>query len=195
MTRVQAVANTRFGRVRQIYATGSGYSTHRGTRLMTTAQGDGVRAWAQRRPWITGVSVQAASERPFLVLKPGAAWPTNTALLRGLNAVGRGRGLRIVVISGLRTPREAWELRQRYLSGTGNLAARCCTRYTGPHTWNDCGKNPQSNHADGNAADVNLIMPDGTWLSLAKDRRARRLCTKHGIWFPVTSELWHAEAM
>jgi len=62
--------------------------------------------------------------------------------------------------------------------------------------WSACGKDPWSNHADGNAADCGTINgATGNYTSLASDGKARRIFEKLGGCFPVTNpwEPWHAE--
>jgi LAS superfamily LD-carboxypeptidase LdcB len=96
----------------------------------------------------------------------------NQDLLNRLAKIGEELGKEIDVKSGFRSREEQEVLYQKYLNGTGNLAAK-------PGT---------SNHESGNAADVNV---DGT--SLANVPGAKEIAAKHGIGFPVGGEPWHAE--
>jgi hypothetical protein len=89
-----------------------------------------------------------------------------------LDALARDLGTPIEVISGWRTTHEQSELYQRYLAGTGNLAAV-------PGT---------SLHEAGRAADVYV---DG--VALADVPGAREAALAFGIHFPVGGEPWHAE--
>lgn len=198
--RFRVMVVTRYGRARQVYLQpGKGFTYRRrsGVRArMTAAQVEQAKRWAKRR-LARRVKVVEGSGWLFLDLASGARWPTNRRLLKALNGTGRERGRVIRIISGLRTAHEAWVLRMRYLAGRGNLAARCCSTYDRtPHSWAQCGKDPWSNHADGNAADCGTVHGiTGAYRSLADDRRARRAFTKRGGHFPVTSpwEPWHGE--
>ncbi len=192
------VVHTRLGGARQVYLIpGKGYSYKRGKTgraKMTAPQIEEGKRWAKRRA-ARSTRVIGPKQWPFLVLGD-TAWPTNKRLLRALNTTGRRRRRMVRIVSGLRTPREAWELRMLYLDGAGNTAARCCTRYAGKHTWSQCGKDPWSNHADGNAADCGTVTAGGTYTSLANDKKARRIFENLGGCFPVRSpqwEPWHCE--
>lgn len=197
--RFRLVVTTRLGGTRQVYLIPhKGFSYKRGKTgraKMTAPQIEDGKKWARRR-LVRAVRVIAPGQWPFLVLASGAHWPTNKALLRALNATGKGRRRLVKIVSGMRTPRQAWELRMAYLRGTGNTAARCCSRYTGQHSWQSCGKDPWSNHADGNAADCGTLTGiKGTYTSLASDTKARRIFEKLGGCFPVVDpwEPWHGE--
>lgn len=194
------VVTTRLGGTRQVYLIPhKGYSYKRGKTgraKMTPTEVEGGKKWANRRG-ARSVRAIGPNQWPFLQLASGAAWPTNKTLLRALNATGKGRRRIIRIVSGLRTPHEAWVLRMRYLNGTGNTAARCCSKYSGTHSWEACGKDPWSNHADGNAADCGTLTGiTGTYTSLGMDKKAKRIALRLGIYFPVMSpqqEWWHAE--
>ncbi len=199
--RVHTVAvHRRIGGVRQLFLIpGKGFSYKRGERgraRMTAAEVDQAKKWARRRR-AKGVRVTGPLHKwLFLDRAAGVVWPTNRRLLRALNATGRRRRRVIRIISGMRTPYQAWQLRMAYLQGRGNTAARCCSRYSGQHSWSACGKDPWSNHADGNAADCGTINgATGNYTSLASDGKARRIFEKLGGCFPVTNpwEPWHAE--
>ena len=92
----------------------------------------------------------------------------NTAFRRALDRFNEAAGGRFSVLSGLRTRAEQAVLYQRYLNGTGNLAAR-------PGT---------SRHESGNAAD---LVP-----STARDTHGA-LARRFGLHFPVPGEPWHVE--
>ena len=198
--RYRVVVTTRLGGTRQLYLIpGKGFSYRRGNTgraNMTARQVEQAKKWAARRA-ARNVRVVNRRQWPFLQLAAGARWPTNKRLLRALNDTARHRRRIIRIISGLRTPHEAWVLRMRYLNGTGHLAARCCSKYDRQtHTWEQCGKDPYSNHADGNAADCGTVTGrTGRYTSLASDGKARRLFEARGGHFPVVSpwEPWHAE--
>lgn len=94
------------------------------------------------------------------------------ALIAQLDALAVAIDRDVQVVSGWRTRHEQTSLYQRYLGGTGNLAAV-------PGT---------SNHESGGAADVYV---DGTALALipGATEQARSL----GLHFPVPGEPWHVE--
>ncbi len=199
MTRYRVAATTRIaGNRRLIYRQPDGFTWRRGKHgraWMSGSEADAAKRWAHRR-LAKNVKAYPAGRHPFLELVKGAHWPTDKRLLRALNRTGQRRGRTIRIISGLRTPHEAWVLRMRFLSGRGNLAARCCSRYSGKHSWDQCGRDPWSNHADGNAADCGTVSGlTGAYTSLASDSQARSLANKFGIVFPVIDpwEPWHAE--
>ena len=194
----RVVVTTRFGGVRQLYRVGDGYSYRRGKKgraFMSALEVDGAKRWAKRR-LAKGVRMVGPDRQPFIVYPEGVHPPTNKNLLRAVNATGRKRRRLIRCVSGMRTPRQAWELRMLFLDGRGATAALCCTKYSGTHSWADCGKNPQSNHADGNAMDCGTIDKHGTYRSLGLDQKAKRIFLKLGGCFPVMSpqpEWWHCE--
>ena len=201
----RVVAHTRLGGARQVYLIPrKGYSYKRGKTgraKMTAPEVEQAKRWAKRRA-ARDVRIVGRAQWPFLVLGD-TQWPTSKRLLRALNATGQRRRRVIRIVSGMRTPREAWELRQawnRYQHGgpPANLAAPCCSKYgtsTTVHSWANCGRDPWSNHADGNAADCGTVTSGGTYRSLADDKKARKIFESLGGCFPVTSpyEPWHAE--
>lgn len=96
----------------------------------------------------------------------------NPELLQRLDQVGRELGTKINVESGFRSYAEQQELYQKYLNGTGNLAA----------------KPGSSNHESGNAADVYV-----NGVAIASDPRARAAAERAGLHWPVGGEPWHTE--
>ncbi len=197
--RFRLVVVTALGGARMVYRTPDGQYTYKrgdhGRAKMTAQQVEGGKKWARRR-LARSIRVVGPGQWPFLALAKGTAWPTSKALLRALNHTGQQRRRVIRIVSGLRTPHEAWVLRMRWLHHEGNLAARCCSKYSGIHSWEQCGKDPWSNHASGNAADCGTVTGiKGTYTSLANDEKARRIFEKMGGCFPVVSpwEPWHAE--
>lgn len=142
-----------------------------------------------------GLAVFATkSKYPFLVLDSDTAWG-NPELSRRLNTLGRRRQRYLWVGEYKRTSRRQWELRQAYLNGTGNLAAQCCTRYVGKHSWSACGKNSQSNHATGDAADASYLHSgrSGSYTNLGNDLKCRSIMKDIGLCLPVPGEAWHAQ--
>lgn len=129
---------------------------------------------------------------PFVQLADGVE-PPNPGLMRRLDRLGRRRRRMVRVVSGRRTAWQAWELRMRFLRGAGNLAARCCTRHWGVHGWPDCGRNPLSNHASGDAADCGLLMQDGYVSMGDTGSRTRWRMRRLRLCLPVPGEAWHVE--
>lgn len=134
-------------------------------------------------------------EYKWVALAEGARWPRGGAgreLCRRLNNAGRLIQRRIIITSGDRNAREAWEARMDYLRG-GNLAAQCCW-LVGFHTWEECGKSPYSNHARGRAADCVVETRHRGWVNIGEVRRARKAMRRRGLCLPVGSgETWHVE--
>lgn len=93
-------------------------------------------------------------------------------LRASLEQVASGMGRTLDVVSGLRTRAEQEHLYQKYLAGTGNLAAV-------PGT---------SRHESGMAADVYV---DG--VALADVPGGREAAARAGLGFPVPGEAWHVE--
>jgi len=94
------------------------------------------------------------------------------ALRFRLEQVGRQLGKPLEVISGHRSREEQADLYQRYLNGTGNLAA----------------PPGSSRHETGRAADVYV---DG--VALASVEGASAAAETAGLGFPVPGEAWHVE--
>ena len=112
-----------------------------------------------RKEWkAKGWTVEVAKGRhyPWLLLNPGAVWPTDKRLLSRLNDLAQHLGRRIKIISGLRTQAECERLWHAYQSGRGNLAA---------NPW-ACGGKCCSIHAKGSAADCGVIGADGKYYSM-----------------------------
>lgn len=155
---------------------------------MTKREADLAVKWGRRK----GVAVWATRDRyPWVVCDVA---PPGDPVMRRLDQVGRKVGRYVKVISGDRTPYQAWQLRQLYLSGRGNLAALCCGN-SGRHSWAACGKSPRSNHARGAAADCGIVHSGrgtgytsiGNWPGTRPAMRAVGLC------LPVGGEAWHVE--
>lgn len=131
-------------------------------------------------PWAgligAGLPAQSAIAAPAAAAAPthvtGKIAGLDQELVRALDEVGKAIGKPVDVISGLRTREEQARLYQKYLNGTGNLAA-------------PPGK---SNHEHGGAADVYV---DG--VALANVPGAREAAERAGLHFPVPGEAWHAE--
>lgn len=126
----------------------------------------------------------------------GVVLPGDKELLAKLNRIGRKLRRLIVVKSGYRNNRQQWELRQLFLKGRGNLAARCCLKYNmEQHSWEDCGKQSQSNHSyppKGRAVDCGVLMSYG-YVSIGNVDKARQLMREAGLCLPVPNEPWHVQ--
>lgn len=96
----------------------------------------------------------------------------NSDLLNRLAQVGQKLGKKVDVTSGFRSRQEQEALYQKYLNGTGNLAA----------------KPGSSKHESGMAADVSV---DGQNLGATAEGRAA--AQEAGLSFPVEGENWHVE--
>jgi len=134
---------------------------------------------------------------PGKVTLASGAKPAGDELMRRLRKAAVYLGKEIRVISGDRTAYQAWILRMRYLNGTGNLAARCCSQY-GKHSWNACGKRPTSNHARGKAVDCGVII-NGKYVSFmlapGTHAAAKHARLKAPMWPPWGRRIepWHLE--
>lgn len=170
------------------------------TRWPLLARGSGLRlsekdrraavVWARSRGF--GVR-QHPSRFPFVELGEGVVAPGDE-LMHKLSDLGEGMHRLVHVVSGDRTPYQAWVLRQRYLDGDGALAALCCLRFTGKHGWDSCGREPQSNHASGRAADCGLVLEMGYKSMGLCGRQVRDRMRALGLCLPVgAGEVWHVE--
>lgn len=169
-------ATDRHGRVRRVFVRrGGGFTLsrllrRRGPVNMSAGVAAGAVGWT-RRHRMSG-KITHGGGLPFLVLRDGAHWPTEKALLLKLDALGEALRRRVVIVSGLRTNAEQWALWRAYKSGTGNLAA-----YPGT-----------SNHETGRAADCNVAgISVGSWPG------ARRVMRRVGLCLPVPGEAWHVQ--
>lgn len=147
-------------------------------------------AWGRRN----NIAVFATSQQyPFLVMN-GSHMGSHD-LAHAMNKLGKERHRYVNVVSFRRGSHQQWQLRMAYLAGNGNKAAQCCTRYTGIHSWRNCGRDSQSNHFDGNAADVGIYHSgrSGMYTDVGNDHRSRVLMHRLGIGLPVPGEPWHAE--
>lgn len=193
--RWRVVARTATGAVVLVRRLPGGTFTYRrqGSVWMTRAEAKNARAWAGRRrareTWLAH-----KGQPTHLRMQPGATLPSNPRLVAAVNKIGVAMHREIRGVSGQRTAYEAWQLYQAYLRGQGNLAAKCCNRGDW-HTWEQCGKQPHSMHARGEAIDCGVISRTGRYTSLGKVKRAARLAEQHGLRFAVgiDREPWHLE--
>lgn len=132
----------------------------------------------QYAPMIGGMMGVAAPGAPFGAMQAGPSMlrgdlaGLDPQLAGALEQVARQIGKPLEVVSGLRTHAEQKELYQRFLNGTGNLAAV-------PGT---------SRHESGRAADVYV---DG--VALQNVPGANQAARAVGLGFPVSGEPWHVE--
>lgn len=159
------------------------------------SQKPAIKKWAARHKF---KSVEfTTKENPFVVYdtvssdgdeKTGRVRPS---LEKKLNEVGRDIKRKLFVGEGKRSAHAQWVFYMAYLNGHGNLAARCCTKYyRTQHSWANCGKNSQSNHYTGDAADT-VIMP--SWNNIGTSSTAVASMRRHGLGLPVGGENWHVE--
>lgn len=154
-----------------------------------------VKKWAAKHKF---VSVEFTTKKnPFVVYDTitsdgdEATGRVQPKLEKKLNEVGRDIKRKLFVGEGKRSAHAQWKFYMAYLNGQGNLAARCCTKYyRQKHSWADCGKNSQSNHYTGDAADT-VIMP--SWNNIGTSADAVASMRRHGLGLPVGGENWHVE--
>lgn len=154
-----------------------------------------IKKWANRNKF---KSVEfTTKENPFVVYDTvtsdgdEATGRVRASLENKLNEVGRDIKRKLFVGEGKRSAHAQWKFYMAYLAGHGNLAARCCTKYyRTPHSWANCGKNSQSNHFTGDAADT-VIMP--SWNNIGTSDAAVKALRRHGLGLPVGGENWHVE--
>jgi len=155
-----------------------------------------IQKWAKKKGF---KSVEfTSSAHPFVVYdtvttdgdeKTGRV---REALEKKLNNVGRRLKRKLFVGEGKRSAHAQWKFYMAYLNGHGNLAARCCTKYASGvrHSWANCGKNSQSNHYTGDAADT-VVMP--SWTNIGWYNGAVAAMKAEGLGLPVGGEAWHVE--
>lgn len=150
-----------------------------------------VEKWAKREDLALFTT---KSKYPFVVLDSDTAWG-NPELSKKLDELGEKRQRYLWAGEYKRTAHRQWELRMAYLEGRGNLAALCCTKYSGRHSWESCGKNSQSNHAAGNACDTSYLHSgrSGSYTNVGNDAKCRALMHDLGLCLPVGGEAWHIE--
>lgn len=152
-----------------------------------------LRKWARRKGWKLSIT---KSRYPFIVLDTDTIMP-NPRLARKLNTLGKRMRRYVWIGEGRRSNYQQWKFRMAYLQGHGNLAARCCLKYWPDrvHSWNNCGKNSQSNHATGDAADTSLFMNGRgmSYTNIGEVPRARAIMRDLGMSLPVPGETWHVE--
>jgi hypothetical protein len=155
-----------------------------------------IQKWAKRKGF---KSVEfTSSPHPFVVYDTVTTdGDEKTGRVRGplekkLNNVGRRLKRKLFVGEGKRSSHAQWKFYMAYLNGQDNLAARCCTKYAPrvKHSWASCGKNSQSNHYTGDAADT-VVMP--SWTNIGWYNGAVSAMKAEGLGLPVGGEAWHVE--
>lgn len=134
-----------------------------------------VQARAKSKGW--SVEVAKGRHYPWLILNPGAQWPTDKRLLKGLNAVAMDLHRRVKIISGYRSEASQTRLYQLYRAGRGNLAAPSPP----------C----RSQHCLGKSADCGVIGSDGAYRSMLDHPGTRALLHKHSLVADAQGEHWH----
>lgn len=185
------------GNVHQVYKKrGGGFTLSKKQavgRKFGIRQRSALRKWAKKRQFKARFT---KSQFVFLAPNRGVIMPVGKdglALTRALNESARDAMRRIQIVSARRTPYSAWSLRMLYLNGRGNLAARCCTRYSGKHSWSSCGRNPVSHHAKGGgrAVDCGFITKDGGYVRARDWKYGYNKMLANGLKATVPSESWH----
>lgn len=195
---IAALVTKKNGDVHQVYRTKRGgftLSNKRGVgERFLPSKKDELRHWAHKRKYKIEFTRKT---NPFVVYdtvtsdgdeKTGRVRPN---LEHKLNEVGRDIKRKLFVGEGKRSAHAQWKFYMAYLGGHGNKAAPCCTKYyRTPHSWANCGKNSQSNHFTGDAADT-VIMP--SWNNIGTSSAAVASMRRHGLGLPVGGENWHVE--
>ena len=187
------------GDVLQVYRTKkNGFTVNRkkakGFRFDATRKPE-IKKWAAKRKYKEVEFTE--KDNPFIVYdsttKDGdeITGRVRPPLEERLNEVGRDIKRKLFVGEGKRSSHAQWVFYMAYLNGHGNKAAPCCTKYWGRrHSWAVCGKNSQSNHYTGDAADT-VIMP--SWNNIGTSKDAVASMRRHGLGLPVSGENWHVE--
>lgn len=177
----RVVATTRFGGVRIIYRlNGGGYSWNpkKGSRAVLTAhQVTEAKKWAKRHAAKT-VRTVPLDGWTHLRLDPSTRWPTDQALLRRLNRVGRRLNRIVYIKSGHRNLSEQWGFWNHYQRYGSPVAAY---------------PNANAPHIRGVAADCGIIDRRGNYSSLGLNPKARRLAERFGLAAWVGGEPWHIQ--
>jgi len=201
--RFRVTIETRGGKIVYLRKTKTGFTTkpELGKLWMNAGHVEAAKRWARRRPIrfkLGSVKGHREGTQPYVIVPSDVTAP-HRALLKKLNAVGEQLERPIYMWSGWRTPWKAWDLRMLYNAGRGNLAAPCCSKYGYSkqwHSWESCGKDPWSNHASGNAADVGVVDKRGSRVNIGDYPGARAAMKRVGLCLPVGSpqrEPWHVE--
>lgn len=195
--KLAALATSRNGDVRRVYRRkGGGYTLVKdnstGGRFRSIRK-PLIRQWARKHDLEV---VFTRKDNPFVIYDTDTG-RVNKNLEDKLNEFGRRKRRYVWVGEGKRTDYQQWKYRMAYLRGDGNLAARCCLKYWPDrvHSWANCGKQSQSNHRPGNAADGGLFMNGlGSWTTnFGQVEGLRQIMRELECCLPVPGEDWHAE--
>ncbi len=185
------------GDVHQVYTrkNGKGYTIWEGqgdrTRFRTLKK-PSITKWAKKHKWKVEFT---RATNPFLVYDNDTS-RVKFGLEQRLNKVAKDIKRKLFIGEGTRTNHQQWVFRMSYLRGQGNLAARCCLKYCPDviHSWANCGKNSQSNHSSGDAADM-MVLPG--YQNIGVYPGAVKAMKEHGLGLPVgggsQNENWHVE--
>jgi len=200
MADIAVLVTKKNGHVHQVYRTKTGRYTlnrKRAYKFRFSKEGkSAIKRWAVRRKFKT---IEFTTKKnPFVVYDTitsdgdEATKRVRPPLEKRLNEVGRDIKRKLFVGEGKRSSHAQWSFYMSYLNGHGNLAAMCCTKYPPKtrHSWSNCGKNSQSNHYTGDAADT-VIMP--SWNNIGTSSAAVASMRRHGLGLPVDGENWHVE--
>lgn len=199
---VALARDTKTNKVSQLYREqGGGFTRDKGSKNIAKTrpprfskqEGEAAIEWGKAH----GLAVFVTQQKwPFLVLDDDTDWG-NPDLAKRLNELGRRLGRYVWCGEFKRSAYRQWWFRDGYLRRKPgfNLAARCCTKYSGIHSWASCGKNPQSNHASGNACDTSILRSGrgGSFVNVGAWSGAREEMRRLGLCLPVGGENWHIE--
>lgn len=196
---IAALVTKKNGDVHQVYRTKRGGFTLSNKRWVgerfLPSKKDELRHWAHKRKYKIEFTRKT---NPFVVYdtvtsdgdeKTGRV---NRNLEDKLNAAGKKLKRKLFVGEGKRSAHAQWVFYMAMLNGYGNTAARCCTKYGSgvKHSWENCGKNSQSNHYWGGAADT-VVMP--SWTNIGQYSGGVAALKSVGLGLPVSGEAWHVE--
>ena len=119
------------------------------------------------------------------------------SLTKKLDKLGKKEGKYIRLGSYKRTQKQQHDLYLAYIRGYGNLAAKCNSRYTGEHSWDQCKQYPPcySNHCGGKACDTSYYHQgrSGSYTNVGNNSSFRSTMKSLNICLPVGGEPWHVE--
>ena len=159
-----------------------------------------ARDWSEKK----GRAVYMSKDlHPFVVVAGHTSFG-NKELSKRLNKVGIGKMRYIRAGSFLRPPKHKGSssancgscqhcLYQKYLNGTGNLAAKCACFTSGSHSHSKCDSCCSSHHCKGLACDTSFYKQgrDGAYVNLGNDSTCRELMKKNKLVLNVSGEPWH----
>ena len=139
-------------------------------------------------------------ERDYRMRKREGKWVCkwcDDSLTKKLDKLGKKEGKYIRLGSYKRTQKQQHDLYLAYIRGYGNLAAKCNSRYTGEHSWDQCKQYPPcySNHCGGKACDTSYYHQgrSGSYTNVGNNSSFRSTMKSLNICLPVGGEPWHVE--